>query len=95
VEITQAGFFVARRKEIEAMYHGYTESEEKIEARKQRILGGATPIETPVTNDNRQRAQHAALRKWLMRRFLIFAFLLPAGSFLGGLIGELIQSLWR
>jgi hypothetical protein len=93
-KITQAGSFVARRKEIKAMYHGYTESEEKIEARKRRILGAGTRSEDQPAHE-RWKAQDAAIRKWLMQRFLIFAILLPAGSFLGGLIGELIQALWR
>jgi hypothetical protein len=76
------------------MYHGYTESEEKIETRKRRILGSGTRSEVQP-KDERWKAQDAEIKKWLMRRFLLFAILLPAGSFLGGLIGELIQALWR
>lgn len=76
------------------MYNGYTESEEKVEARKRRILGTATPPETAPT-EGKPTVQEIKPMGWLKRQILIMVILYPAMFFLGSLIGKLIQALGR
>ena len=58
------------------MYDGYVESEEKVEARKQRILGIVAPTETPPPqNKGKQRSQVLTAKEVLKRQFLIVVVL--------------------
>ena len=96
MEDSQADFFFARRKEIKAMYDGYVESEEKVEARKRRILGTATPIQALSAESNdKQVAQGRTSNRWLKRQILMMVTLYPAAFLVGNLLGKLVAALGR
>ena len=78
------------------MYNGYTESEEKIEARKRHIVGTVVPSEAPpierISRWLKQPITTATGRKQVL---LMISILYPIAFLLGSLIGELIQALVR
>ena len=74
------------------MYHGYTESPEKIEERKRRILGTVKPVEpSPVERISRWLKQPITTATGIKQMLLMIAILYPAACLLGGLIGDFIQ----
>jgi hypothetical protein len=77
------------------MYHGYTEPEDKIEARKRRILGTVAPNEDPSAENNEQERQATTERNAPKRQILLIAVLYPIGIFLSGLLGRYIAALMR
>jgi hypothetical protein len=76
------------------MYHGYTEPEEKIEARKQRILGTVTSIEnSPVEDQKRTKPQKPT--DWTKRKVLMIVLAYPAAFIIGDLLGRLLETILR
>jgi hypothetical protein len=77
------------------MYHGYTESEEKIEARKRRILGTVAPTEDPSVENDEHKRQVMKAKDGLKRQILLIAVLYPIGMLIGDLLGRYIAALMR
>ena len=78
------------------MYDGYTESEEKIEARKRRIVGTLVPPEVPLLERfGRWLKQPIRTARGMKQVLLMISILYPIAFLLGSLIGELIQTLVR
>ena len=78
------------------MYDGYTESEEKIEARKRRILGTLAPTPTPPPEATDKRtSKEVTANEWLKRKLLTMAVLYPVAFFVGNLLGKLVAALGR
>jgi antibiotic biosynthesis monooxygenase (ABM) superfamily enzyme len=81
---------------MKAMYDGYTESEEKIESRKRRILGNVAPPEIhQVERISRWLKQPITTARGMKQVLLMMSILYPIAFLLGNLIGELIQALVR
>ena len=77
------------------MYHGYTEPEEKIEARKQRILGNIAPTDAPPAESSDKQKRQAMTPKELKRQILLITVLYPIAFFVGDLLGRYIERLLR
>ena len=77
------------------MYHGYTESEDKIEERKRRILGTVAPTDAPSTENDEQKKQMTPTKGVLKRQILFLAVLYPIAFFMGDLLGRYIERLLR
>jgi hypothetical protein len=78
------------------MFNGYTESEEKIEARKRRILGTVTPTHALPAQGNDKQNQKTITRKVMLKReILIAAILYPIGLVLSDLLGRYVAALMR
>jgi hypothetical protein len=78
------------------MYNGYVESEEKIDARKRRILGTVVPPEAPPAQDkHKARSQGLTAKEMLKRQLLIMAILYPIAFFIGDLLGRYVATLVR
>jgi hypothetical protein len=94
--IHTSGLFSFPQKEMKTMYDGYTESEEKIEARKRRILGTVAPTEAPpIERISRWLKQPITTARGMKQVLFMIAILYPVAFLLGGLIGELIQAVMR
>jgi hypothetical protein len=78
------------------MYDGYTESEEKIEARKRRILGTAAEPEAPlIERFSRWLRQPVTTAKGMKQVLLMISILYPIAFFVGDLLGRYIAELMR
>ena len=89
-------FLLPAGRSLEAMYNGYTESEEKIKARKRRILGTVAPTEaSPIERFSRSLKQPITTSRGMKQVLLMISILYPIAFILGSLIGELIQALVR
>ena len=76
------------------MYHGYTESPEKIEERKRRILGTVKPVEpSPVERISRWLKQPITTATGIKQMLLMIAILYPAAFFIGDLLGRILQGI--
>ena len=76
------------------MYDGYVESEEKVEARKRRILGNVAPSETPpIERISRWLKQPITTATGIKQMLLMIAILYPAAFFIGDLLGRILQGI--
>jgi antibiotic biosynthesis monooxygenase (ABM) superfamily enzyme len=81
---------------MKAMYDGYTESEEKIESRKRRILGNVAPPEIhQVERISRWLKQPITTATKMKQTLLMVAILYPIAFFVGDLLGRYISALVR